>query len=89
MGARRHILPPSLAPIGLNREEAAAYVGLGITLFDRLVSKSLMPQPREAGGRLVWDVAELQTSFRDLPHRVSDEVEPVNKDGNPWDDDED
>ncbi len=31
------ILPASLAPRGLSRVQSAAYVGVGVTLFDEMV----------------------------------------------------
>lgn len=65
---RRHsILPPSLAPIGVSREEAAAYIGVGTTLFDKLVHDGLMPAPRLLSGRRVWSVEEIESAFRVLP----------------------
>lgn len=32
-------------PRGLNREQAAAYVGIGSTMFDELVGEGVMPEP--------------------------------------------
>lgn len=52
---------------GLGRFEAAAAVGVSATLFDTLVDSGLMPKPRLAGGRKVWDVDELRASFKALP----------------------
>jgi hypothetical protein len=48
-------LPSSdnLAPIGVNREQAAAYVGISAGLFDRLVHHGLMPDARMVYGRLM------------------------------------
>lgn len=46
MTRRRHdALPPTLAPLGLSLEEAAAYVGISAGLFDRLVAEKQMPAP--------------------------------------------
>jgi predicted DNA-binding transcriptional regulator AlpA len=56
-------LPATLAPRGLNREQAAEYVGIGTTLFDRLIADGVMPKPIEIGGRRVWDRWQLDTSF--------------------------
>ena len=36
-------------PRGLNREEAARYVGIGTSLFDRLVEEGRMPKPKHIG----------------------------------------
>src|SRR5262249_20797191 len=52
---------------GLNREEAAAYIGIGATKFDELVAKGRMPQPRRIDARKVWDVREIDLAFDDLP----------------------
>jgi predicted DNA-binding transcriptional regulator AlpA len=66
---RADILPASLAPIGLSREMAAAYIGIGTTLFDEMVLDSRMPSPRMINGRTVWDQEELYAAFKALPHR--------------------
>ena len=65
-------LPSSdnLAPIGVNREQAAAYVGISAGLFDRLVHHGLMPDARMVYGRLIWNVQEVTVAFRDLLHRT-------------------
>lgn len=78
------ILPDSLAPIGLSREQAAAFIGIGATLFDRLISDGRMPDARLIDGRLVWDVAEVAAAFRSLPHR-SEPVDGKAGSSNPWD----
>jgi hypothetical protein len=77
--ARRRILPFSLPPRGLHREEAAAYIGVGGTKFDDLVRMRLMPGPRVVGARRIWDRNELDIAFSELPHAGEE------KDGNPWD----
>jgi len=66
-GRRRSALPPSLPPIGLSREEAAAYIGVGATLFDAMVADGRMPQPRQANARRIWHRAELDRAFAALP----------------------
>jgi len=55
-------------PAGLSRVEAASHVGLGVTLFDRLVSDGRMPRPRRIDGRLVWVRAEVERALNDLPY---------------------
>jgi len=70
--------------LGISREQAAAYIGIGASLFDRLVHDGKMPHGRQIYGRLVWDVQEVADAFRRLPHRataVDGQAEP----GNPWD----
>lgn len=54
---------------GLGRDEAAVYVGVSPTYFDQLVAWKIMPQPKELGTRLVWDVDELDLAFRSLPSK--------------------
>lgn len=78
-------LPASLPPVGVNREQAATLVGIGASLFDRLVYERRMPEPRVIAGRLVWDVEEVVSAFRALPHR-SEPVDAGRQEGNPWDD---
>lgn len=65
-----------LAPRGLSREQAAAYVGVGATLFDAMVADGRMPPPKRLNARLVWDRLQLDRSFEALPHeggKVDDE----------------
>jgi predicted DNA-binding transcriptional regulator AlpA len=65
------VKPDAIAypPRGLSREEAARYVGVGITLFDELVADHRMPKPRVVNTRLIWDRAELDLYFTDLTRR--------------------
>jgi predicted DNA-binding transcriptional regulator AlpA len=67
---RHSALPPTLAPLGLDRVEAAAFIGVSVTMFDDLVRKGAMPQPRMIGSRLVWHRAELEKAFNALPVRT-------------------
>ncbi|HEY8596654.1 MAG TPA: XRE family transcriptional regulator [Devosiaceae bacterium] len=64
---------------GLNRAQAAHYVGVSPSKFDEMVADGLMPRPRVVGARKIWDLRELDLSFDDLPR----EDEPVK--ANPWD----
>ena len=59
------IVPPTRR--GLSRVEAAAYVGVGATKFDAMVSDGRMPHPKRIDGRKVWDVRALDASFDALP----------------------
>ncbi|MBP0438457.1 hypothetical protein [Tianweitania sediminis] len=79
------ILPESLPPIGINREQAAALIGVSATMFDRLVASGMMPDGRLIFSRIVWDVAEVAEAFRAIPHR-SETVDAPSAAGNPWDD---
>ena len=52
---------------GLDREEAAAYVGISATKFDELVADGRMPQPKKIDARRIWDVRQLDAAFDALP----------------------
>jgi predicted DNA-binding transcriptional regulator AlpA len=54
-------------PRGLRREEAARYVGVGATVFDRMVADGRMPKPKRVDGCVVWDRVKLDAAFTDLP----------------------
>lgn len=61
-----NVLPPSLAPRGLSREQAAAYVGISASLFDMLVRDGRMPGPKRINSRVVWDRSKLDIAFEAL-----------------------
>lgn len=69
MSARKgaDILPSSLPPRGLSREQAAAYLGIGTTLFDALVKEGTLPGPKHLRGRTVWDRHALDAAFEAIP----------------------
>jgi len=71
------ILPPSLAPRGLSRVLAAAYIGVSPTLFDAMVAEGSMPGPKRVHARTIWDRARLDEAFAALSG--DDDI-------NPWDD---
>jgi predicted DNA-binding transcriptional regulator AlpA len=60
-------LPDGVLPRGLSREQAAEYVGVGITKFDQMVADGRMPKPKRIDGRVVWDRLQLDTAFSALP----------------------
>ncbi len=64
---RSEALPPTLAPRGLSRTEAAAYIGIGATKFDELVNDGRMPKAKRIDGRLVWDRVKIDVAFAELP----------------------
>jgi excisionase family DNA binding protein len=74
---RKEALPATLAPRGLSRTEAAAYIGIGATKFDELVSDGRMPKPKTVDGRKVWDRLKVDMAFAELPGDEDDK-------GNPW-----
>jgi len=65
--ARLHsVLPPSIAPRGLSRLQAAEYIGVGATKFDEMVKNGRMPKPKQIDGRIVWDRVLLDEAFEAL-----------------------
>ncbi|MSP83752.1 MAG: hypothetical protein EXQ94_12755 [Alphaproteobacteria bacterium] len=54
-------LAANLHPRGLNRDQAAQYVGLSISTFNRLVAEGILPAPLHFGRRRVWDRRLLDT----------------------------
>lgn len=73
--ARHRVLPPPTARL-LSRPEAAAYVGVSPTTFDRMVGDGLMPGPIKVYGRVLWDVRALDAAIDCLPgDGVSTKVE--------------
>ena len=73
----KNVLPLSLPPRGLSREQAAAYIGVSPSLFDILVKDGPMPAPKRINSRAVWDRLGLDAAFAALPGND----EPMN----PWD----
>ncbi|WP_417491831.1 helix-turn-helix transcriptional regulator [Maricaulis sp.] len=59
---------PEISPRGLNRSQAAAYIGVSPGLFDEMVNDGRMPPSREINARRVWDIREVDMAFDDLPH---------------------
>lgn len=66
---------PACPRRGLNREEAALYVGISVGKFDELVAKGLMPTPKRIDRRKVWDRHALDAAFEDLPDHDQPENE--------------
>jgi predicted DNA-binding transcriptional regulator AlpA len=64
---RAEVLPPSLPPRGLSREQAAAYIGISASLFDEMVKDGRMPRPKRPNARTVWDRLALDRAFDRLP----------------------
>ncbi len=62
-----------IAPRGIPKAAAAAYVGVGLTKFGEMVDDGRMPKPREIDGVQVWDIRELDEAFDRLPHAGDDQ----------------
>jgi excisionase family DNA binding protein len=62
-----HPDPLAYPPRGLSREEAARYVGVGVTKFDEMVADGRMPRPKRIDGRVIWDRLRIEAAFTDLP----------------------
>ena len=69
---------------GLSEVEAAIYLSLSPSFFRRLVDQGVMPRPRVAGGRRIWDVEELDVAFKALPRDGGEEAPFGNESGNSW-----
>lgn len=67
-----------LEPLGLSREDAAAFIGLSPSKFDELVNDGRMPEARQADRRVLWSRIELIEAFDALPRRAAnaDAVDP-------------
>jgi len=63
----RDILPTLPIVFGFAEPEAAASIGVSVSKFRELVADGRMPKPRQIDGRLVFDVDELRSAFKDLP----------------------
>ena len=69
---RPDVLPSSLAPRGLSRVQAAAYIGVSPNLFDEMVRDGRMPKPTRINSRTIWDRVRLDEAFAALSD-VSDD----------------
>ena len=74
------ITSPMAPRRGLNREEAARYIGISPGKFDELILDGKMPRPRLIGARKVWDIRSLDRAFDELPH------DGVTEGGSSWND---
>jgi len=67
--------PNGYAPRGMNREEAARWVGFGTTTFDEMVADGRMPKPKRVKNRKVWDRYALDIAFSELPEEGGNEID--------------
>lgn len=64
-------------PRGLGRDDAARYIGVGVTKFDEMVSDGRMPRPRVIDRRRVWDRLALDAAFSDLPGDAENAIDAL------------
>ena len=76
MSERETVLPPSLAPRGLSRAQAAAYIGVSAWLFDEMVKDGRMPPPVRINARTVWDRVKLDEAFAALSDGPTESNDP-------------
>jgi len=76
MSDRDDVLPRSLAPRGLSRVQAAAYIGVSPSLFDEMVKDGRMPKPTRINARTVWDRVKLDEAFAALSDSGRDGDDP-------------
>ena len=81
MPNREQALPSTLAPRGLSRVQAAAYIGVSPSLFDEMVRDRRMPQPIRINSRVLWDRLQLDEAFAALSDTGEDADDPWSKVG--------
>lgn len=64
-------------PRGLRREEAAYYIGLGTTKFDKLVADRRLPRGKKIDGCVVWDRHALDLAFNDLGNETQNSIDAL------------
>ena len=67
---------PLWRPRSLRRADAAHYIGVSPSKFDRLVADGRMPAPIKLDGCTVWDMRQLDRAFDVLAEETED--------ANPW-----
>ena len=85
MTNRSNILPMSCPPRGLCRVEAATYIGVSPSLFDKMVRDGRMPQPKMINSRTVWDRLKLDLAFDALAEKEDGTSPLVPANDNEWD----
>lgn len=69
---------PSIDPRGLSRIEAAYYIGVCPTTFDKLVADGRMPKPKRIGARTIWDREALDLAFWALDMEPTEQLNDWN-----------
>lgn len=60
-------------PRGLRREDAARYIGISPTLFDRMRKEGRIPAPRDMFGVMIWDRHALDSLFGDQKYTAAND----------------
>lgn len=60
---RSSSLPLSLPPRGLSRVQAAEFIGVSPSTFDKMVEAGEMPAPKRIRGRVIWDRKQVDCAF--------------------------
>lgn len=71
---------------GLGESEAAIYLSLSASFFRKLVGQGVMPKPRIAGSRRIWDIEELDAAFKARPREGGDDASDCAAGKNSWSD---
>lgn len=67
----------SYPPRGLSRDEAARYIGISTSKFDKLVHERTMPRPKRIDGRIIWDRISLDAAFTELPEERTNKIDAI------------
>ena len=59
-------------PSGLRRNDDARSNGIGVTKFDELVRRGLLPEPLRIDGCVIWDVKVRDIAFVELSEPSND-----------------
>jgi predicted DNA-binding transcriptional regulator AlpA len=79
MRDKDYVLPSNLAPRGLSRAQAAAYIGVSPSLFDEMVRDGRMPKPKRINSRTIWDRIRLDDAFAAISDFENDGDDPWGK----------
>ena len=60
-------------PRGLSRVEAARYIGVSPSTWDKLVEAGTMPKPKQIRARRVWDREAVDIAFNRIDAPADDE----------------
>lgn len=64
--SQNRVLPLPCARL-LSRVEAAGYIGVSPTTFDKMIYDKLMPAAKRVYALTLWDIRQLDSAIEDLP----------------------